>query len=109
MKFDLKQPCSDCPFRTDKYFHLTTARKREIRDSLLNQQATFTCHKDISKDDREKQHCGGALILLEKLDRPNQMMRWMERLRVYDRFTLNMDAPVVDTFEQWIKMKEGKQ
>lgn len=107
MKFDLKQPCSTCPFRTDKYFYLPVTRKRNIRDSLLKQQATFTCHKDIEKPDDEKQHCGGALILLEKLERPNQMMRWMERIGFYNRFSLKMDAPVVNSFEEWINMKGG--
>jgi pSer/pThr/pTyr-binding forkhead associated (FHA) protein len=44
-----------------------------------------------------EQHCAGATILLERLNRPNQMMRWMERLGGYDRTKLDMDAPVYRT------------
>lgn len=39
-------------------------------------------------------HCAGALIFLEKRNRPNQMMRIAERTGSYDRRTLDMKAPV---------------
>lgn len=50
----------------------------------------------------DEQHCAGALILLEKLDRPSQMMRISERIGMYDRRKLDMDAPVFDTFRKMI-------
>jgi hypothetical protein len=35
--------------------------------------------------------------MLERLDRPNQMMRIAERLRYYDRTKLRMDSPVFES------------
>lgn len=108
MNFDLKRPCKDCPFRTDVKPYLTASRAREITDAITRQQATFSCHKTnqlVDGDDGENevletgksQHCAGALIMLERLERPNQMMRIAERLGMYDASKLDMDAPVFDS------------
>lgn len=53
MKFDLKRPCKDCPFRSDIPGYLTKARAREIIDGITRGQATFSCHKtnDFSDGD----------------------------------------------------------
>jgi hypothetical protein len=114
MKFDLTAPCDSCPFRTDKLFRgLGIARKQEIADALTRRQQTFACHKTIdysgdeSRYNDNTQHCAGAMILLEKLGRPNQMMRWMERIGYYDRHRLNMEAPVVDSFKEWFELEAG--
>ena len=48
------------------------------------------------QETEDSQHCGGALILLEKIESPNQMMRIMERMGGYDRHKLKMDADVFD-------------
>jgi hypothetical protein len=103
MNFDLTAPCKDCPFRTDITFYLDTERVEGICDSLT-EGATFSCHKTNSFDDdngeaietKKTQHCAGALIMLEKMEQPNQMMRIMERVGEYDRTKLKMDAPVFD-------------
>lgn len=72
-------------------------------DRLLEfAQGAFHCHLTGETDEEtselvptaESKHCAGALIFLEKRDRPNQMMRISERLGLYDRTKLNMDAPV---------------
>ena len=42
------------------------------------------------------------MILLEKIERPNQLMRIMERLGFYDREKLDMTAPVFDTPKEFI-------
>lgn len=99
MKFDLVSPCKECPFRTDVEPYLLPERAEEICDALERGQ-TFSCHKtnDYSGEDvretSDSQHCAGALIMLEKMEMPNQMMRIAERLRIYDRTKLRMDAPV---------------
>lgn len=69
--------------------------------------AEFPCHKTTKFDDngewvpsKNEIHCAGALILLEKVDCPSQMMRIAERLGIYDRRNLKMDAPVYDDFDQ---------
>ena len=65
-------------------------------------EGSFHCH---NTGDQEKEtgdyiatenslHCAGALIFLEKRNKPNQMMRIAERLGIYDRTKLNMKAKV---------------
>lgn len=93
MKFDLKRPCKECPFRHDRPGYLRAERVEEITNALLGGQ-TFQCHKTIDKGTKHEQHCAGALIFLEANDRPNQMMRIMERLGAYDRTKLDMSSPV---------------
>ncbi len=99
MNFNMKTPCSTCPFRSDVNFHLDADRVEEILDSITNRDQTFLCHKTINSEPSKKEHCAGALVMLEKEDNPNQMMRISERLGMYDRSKLNMKAPVFDSFE----------
>jgi hypothetical protein len=106
--YALTSPCANCPFRNDIRPYLRPERVREIEASL--EQAEFPCHKttDLSDDSSEEEyvrtgnesHCAGALILLEKLEQPSQMMRICERLGIYDRRKLDMVAPVFDTFDE---------
>lgn len=74
MNFDLKRPCANCLFRTDIRPFLHSERAREICDAML----------------------------LEKLNRPNQLIRIVERIRCYDRTQLDMDAPVFEAPEAFI-------
>lgn len=110
MKYTLTTPCAKCPFRTDIPAYLTKARVQELERALVGQQQTFTCHETTVPDDGDEdgvammdgpraQHCAGALILLEKIGKPNQMMRISERLGMYDYSKLNMHAPVFKTFK----------
>ncbi len=117
--YRLKSPCAKCPFRTDIKPFLKSDRVLEIEDSLYNGE--FPCHETLDYDQdsdaddggegRETEktaHCAGALILLEKLDRPSQMMRISERLGMYDRRNLDMDAPVFDSFEEMAEAQEDR-
>lgn len=108
MNFNLIRPCAECPFRTDVKGYLRGGRAREIANSLLR-DATFTCHKTNEYDDdgepeetSKSEHCAGALILLEKMGMPNQMMRIAGRLRFYDPEKLDMDAPVFDCDSEFV-------
>lgn len=115
MKYTLTKPCTDCPFRIDCLEGwLGVDRAEEIINSLIARQQTFTCHSfnkfsenedgdSIVIEDKDSQHCAGAMILLEKIDLPNQMMRIAERLRLYDRSKLDMHAPVFDRAEEFIE------
>lgn len=110
MKFDLVRPCSNCPFRSDIPAYLNKKRAKEITDALILQQATFSCHKTNKFDDegnaietRDTQHCAGAMIFLEKLGRPNQLMRIAERFGGYDHTKLDMQAPIFRTPAEMIK------
>lgn len=102
MKFDRTKPCANCPFRCDIPGYLTTARVKEIAEALEVGNVQFPCHKTMVDDGDEgdltetesSQHCAGALIQMEKINQPTQMMRIMERLRMYDPSKLQLDAPV---------------
>lgn len=107
MKFDLTIPCRDCPFRTDRDVFLNYERAEEIAHCLIEEQGTFTCHKmdrgDYLEKQGEKQHCAGALIMLEHMQRSNQMMRWMERLGDYNYKNLKMNAPVYKSTDEFVQ------
>ena len=112
MLFDLVRPCSNFPFRTDCLEGwLGEERATEIFKALTEQQLTFSCHKTTTEcedtvnchETENSQHCAGAMILLEKLEQPNQMMRWMERINKYDRLKLKMDSDVFDTGKAFIE------
>ena len=115
--FALTSPCDTCPFRNDIDPYLTAERVMEIQESLVN--AEFPCHKTVADTGEDSDcnefhipgpdeiHCAGALILLEKQNQPSQMMRIAERLRMYDRTKLDMDAPVCDCWEDMIDVQEG--
>lgn len=111
MKFDLKRPCKMCPFRTDcMKGWLGEQRAEGIIESMTKQDQSFTCHETNTFDDedgeatvtKDSQHCAGAMILMERYEFANQMMRIMERLGFYDRNKLDMDAPVFMTYEDFI-------
>ena len=99
--FGLRTPCAKCPFRTDIKPYLTRARIKEI----LMTHGTFDCHETIdydnvdgdgetSSDQPNAQVCAGWLICLEHDGIATQMMRIAERIGLYDRRRLRMNAPV---------------
>jgi len=109
MEFTMRTPCPKCPFRTDIRPYLTVRRAQEIVDVLTTQDAMFQCHATVdysaANDDGvveacvaaeqpQAQHCAGAMIMLEHMQRPNQMMRICERIGCYDAAKLEMAAPV---------------
>ena len=109
MKFDLKKPCAQCPFRTDITPFIRPERAEEICASMIDLQQAFPCHKTVDYNNDgdgvetpDSQHCAGAMIMLEHMDRPNQMMRIAERLRFYDRNKLDMTAPVYTSDDEMI-------
>jgi hypothetical protein len=100
MKFKLTEPCSECPFLKSKAKFYGRRRLNEFAEQA------FPCHKTaaVVEDDEgssefaakeTSQFCAGVLIYCEKRDAPNQMMRIAERLGMYDRTKLNMNAKVI--------------
>lgn len=110
MKFDLTYPCPHCPFRKDSLKGwLGRDRATGIVASLFMHQHTFSCHETIHDDyegegieEKDAQHCAGALILMERQETSNQLMRVAERCGKYDRTKLSMDAPVFEDGNQFI-------
>lgn len=96
--YDMTIPCDNCPFRKEGGIPLHESRVHEI----VNADGEFPCHKTVDYDDEgdgvataKSKVCAGFLIFLEKQDRPNQMMRISERLRIYDPAKFR-DQPVCD-------------
>lgn len=97
MKYTLTEPCPDCPFLKKN------AKSYGVRRLKKFCRGEFHCHKTGKQGDDSGDyipistslHCAGALIFLEKRSQPHQMMRICERLGMYDRTKLKMDAPVV--------------
>lgn len=106
MNYKLTKPCDLCPFRNDE------GRLYVAPEVLIGMaQGEFCCHKTgVAVEDEEgmsqieptenSQHCAGALIFLEKIGEPHQMMRICERLGMYDASKLDMAAPVFNSFEE---------
>ena len=94
MNYSMTEPCDACPFLIGSGF--------EYRSLVAHASGEFACHKTCELSDetgvyepkQKSLHCAGALIFLEKQEKPHQMMRISERLGFYDHTKLNMDAPV---------------
>jgi len=118
-RYKKREPCENCPFRTDVTPYLRRDRAEEISDAL-REGGEFSCHKTVDYDGdgeddegnitgretKQEQFCAGALIMLEKSSGPNQMMRVAQRLGMYDPSKLNMEAPVFDTPLNFILAQE---
>ena len=121
MNFNLTNPCEHCPFRNDIDPFLTTGRAEEIVEAIVNQQGTFPCHKTTVPSDedddggggmmvtKKSEHCAGAMIMLEHMQRPNQLMRISERLGGYDMMKMNMDAPVFKNGYEFIEAQRPRR
>lgn len=98
MKYTMTTPCKECPYLIGSGFSFASLMNHAIGE--------FPCHKacdvnaetgDFEPRGDDTPHCAGALIFLEKRNAPHQMMRICERIGMYDRRKLNMDAPVGST------------
>lgn len=95
MNYTMTEPCDACPFLKGSGF--------TYRSLVAHASGEFACHKtcklseetDVFEPQKKSLHCAGALIFLEKLGVPHQMMRICERIGMYDPTKLNMAAPVV--------------
>lgn len=108
MHYKMKDPCNECPFLIGSGF--------TYRSLVAHASGEFPCHKsckineegDFEQRNEKTPHCAGALIFLEKQDRPHQMMRICERLGMYDRTKLNMAAPVVSSAKDCRRQARGE-
>lgn len=94
MNYKLTTPCGACPFLIGSGF--------TWRSLVAHSSGEFGCHKacELTEEGmyqpKEKTpHCAGALIFLEKQNKPHQMMRICERIGLYDHTKLDMAAAVV--------------
>lgn len=98
MRYNLHTPCEECPFLKKMAMGFEEERLEEFASG------EFPCHLQckvnddsqfVQRDNGKTSHCAGALIYLEKRNRSHQMMRIGERLGMYDRTKLDMNADVV--------------
>jgi len=110
MSYKLRTPCAECPFRTDIPGYLRRERAIEISESIAD-GAEFPCHKTTVPDPStdfemvkaaHSQFCAGALIMMEKMEAPNQIVRIAERVGAYDATRMDMDAPVARSYFEFI-------
>ena len=97
MKYSMTTPCDACPFLKSMKHGFTLRRLKEFAAN-----GEFPCHKTADGNNEEDEFrptenslvCAGMLIFNEKRGTPNQMMRICERIGMYDRRKLNMEAEV---------------
>jgi hypothetical protein len=110
--FKLRRPCANCPFRTDVPGYLRRSRAVEIAQGIAG-GSIFPCHEttenavdddgnDIRVQVDTSQFCAGAVIAMEKMEQPNQALRMAERFGIYDPAMMDMDAPVVSSFVEFV-------
>ena len=108
MRFDLTRPCGNCPFRSDRPFHLNPERVRGILGGDRHGQwwpaESFPCHKSIIyTDDGETitpdsaQQCAGVMGILHRENRPNTAMQLAERLGLWSPKSLDQTAPFYES------------
>jgi len=78
---------------------------RGNRRSAIPGDLTFACHETTRQP--VVQHCAGALILNEKLGRPNWRIRFAATLGLFDPSRLHLEAPVVDSVEAFVRIASG--
>ena len=74
---------------------------------------TFACHKTVHAEQQRgsngrflkktQHHCAGALIVMHKSDAQGDLQQIAERLGMYDRDKLKMDAPVYDSLDEFVE------
>lgn len=110
MRWDLKKPCDNCPFRREGFVPLRADRIEEITDMLLDPRGgTFACHKTTvpnededggMRTDASSAHCAGALIFADKNGIMAQMARIAGRLGLFNPDKLQDRDAVFDTIEE---------
>ncbi|MEJ7831358.1 MAG: hypothetical protein WKF79_00450 [Nocardioides sp.] len=103
--FDLRRPCSTCPFRKGQgsLFALT-----EERIAGIIAGTAFQCHKTVDyahfDDDEARagdrpQQCAGLMAVLHRSDQPNQIMQVASRLGALDLDALDPDGTAYSSLQ----------
>lgn len=108
MKFNLKRPCTNCPFRKDRPMQrgwLGYDRAKEIAQGVLQENWDFRCHKTLHKPRNQQSMCAGALQMLHNATRKespfgNQIVQIAERMGHYDPSKQDTSIPVFATIEE---------
>ena len=107
MKFDIKKPCKDCPFRKD--VHPFLRRAPEIAKSLSDDHNWFPCHETTGAatgrrvKPKDQSHCIGAAIVLWRSNKVNVATRLALACELLDQEILDQPANVFDSLEEFVK------
>lgn len=94
MNYMMTKPCEACPFLIGSGFTFASLSRHASGDFACHKTCELSEETDCFELKKKSLHCAGALIFLEKQNKPHQMMRIAERLGMYDRRKLDMSAPV---------------
>jgi hypothetical protein len=76
MRFDLKSPCANCPFRKEGAIDLQPGRVAGIvADLRKNDMQTFPCHKTTHGQAKQEQACAGASAFMFRDGNPSVALR----------------------------------
>ena len=90
----MKKPCSNCPFRSDRPFHLPADRVLGIGHALTH-DGSFGCHKN------NENPCIGAISVLDRQGdaMANAWVRLAARCGAID-YPIAHDVPVYASFRE---------
>jgi len=111
MKWDMRRPCSTCPFLKKGGIRLHPSRAIEITSMMESMDgSTFACHETaFSRDDCDEgeilitgnsKHCAGAIIYALKHDNMTQMMRISHRLGMWNPGEFRDHEKVIDSAKE---------
>lgn len=112
MKYTLRTPCADCPFRTDiRPFLSGEDRVRELEQA---QDGEFPCHKttELGEEDEllnreDTVACAGRMIMsMNAYNGLGTIDALSARLGMFDPHALDLDAPV---FDDWDAMADAME
>ena len=95
--FDLKRPCSDCPFTRS---HASAYQLPPERLADIKAAPAFQCHKtldSVSKTPCAPQQCAGLMAVLHANGTPNAIMQVASRIIDHNPADINTD----NTFSSW--------
>ncbi len=125
MKYDLKKPCKNCPFRSDDTRIVFKDKERAAEIAEHAYRNGFPCHLSADFDEgdeegkgagyvagRNSQHCAGAIIMFIK--EGCYETGWPgigNNERLYDKLAaqMDMDSPVFDSEEDFIKANDPRK
>jgi hypothetical protein len=113
LRFDLKKPCNDCPFRKDAKWHGGVFKDLiKYFDLSKKKELVHTCHKTDPRSDSpegqkytgELQHCAGLLLMMHQNQRligPFQMAAWLKKQ--WDRDAMDTSVKVFKNMKEMVK------
>lgn len=113
MKFEIKRPCADCPFRTDCNPFLR--RAPEIRRQMRDDHFWFACHETTgAKGGRRvkpanQSHCAGLMGVLWRERNPNIAMRMALAFKLITIEQLESISQVFNNLDEFVAHHEKGQ